>query len=654
MIIDTITIRNFGIYQDPDPINLRTTRKQPIILFGGLNGGGKTTLLDAILLCLYGPLAITSNRGKKGYHTYLRDSLNRHTKENEAHISLTFRHHRDGNEDTFQVNRSWVCDKTVKETLKVTINNQEDSLIQEHWLDFIDELIPAQVANLFFFDGEKIEQFADLDNARQLLESALHSLLGLDVLNQLHQDLGTLEQRKKTALRTTTEQQEIKEKQKELEQQQDDVKRLTHELAGSKTDLQQVESKLKAASRVYKRKGGDLYEQRELLFAEKAKLKRKQQEASELFVQEAATETPLKIVEELLNQVVEQADKEQQAKQAELISGMLTDRDQQTLKTVHELVGKEATAALKNQLDADRKKYQQAASIEQYINLSSDGLKQLHKAHHTLPSAKKSFATVTQSMANLEEQLERLDSKIQSIPDTDTIQRFRTEVERWEKEDQRLMAQIAIHEESLRMKRNKVEMIQASLFTRLESDLTTKFKREDDQRIIDYSTKARGTLLTLKQRVINSRLAEIENLILQSFKKLIRKSNLIGAVQISSEDYSLSLFDDKQYEIHPSRLSAGERQLLAIAILWGLAKAAGLPLPVVIDTPLGRLDGEHRNKLLTAYFPKASHQVIILSTDTEIAKQYYAQLKPFIKRSYQIDYNPAKQASEISEGYQFA
>ena len=58
--------------------------------------------------------------------------------------------------------------------------------------------------------------------------------------------------------------------------------------------------------------------------------------------------------------------------------------------------------------------------------------------------------------------------------------------------------------------------------------------------------------------------------------------------------------------------------MLAIALLWGLAQASGQPLPVVIDTPLGRLDSSHRAHLIERYFPNASHQVLLLSTDTEI------------------------------------
>ena len=64
--------------------------------------------------------------------------------------------------------------------------------------------------------------------------------------------------------------------------------------------------------------------------------------------------------------------------------------------------------------------------------------------------------------------------------------------------------------------------------------------------------------------------------------------------------------------LHKDELSAGEKQIYAIAILEALAKTSGRHLPIIIDTPLGRLDSEHCTKLINNYFPYASHQVIIL------------------------------------------
>jgi DNA sulfur modification protein DndD len=99
------------------------------------------------------------------------------------------------------------------------------------------------------------------------------------------------------------------------------------------------------------------------------------------------------------------------------------------------------------------------------------------------------------------------------------------------------------------------------------------------------------------------------------------------------------------------RLSAGERQLLATSLLWGLAKASGRPLPTIIDTPLGRLDSSHRRHLLDRYFPVASHQVILLSTDEEVDETSLARLKSHIGRSYTLTFDEQEHSTIVKPGY---
>lgn len=101
------------------------------------------------------------------------------------------------------------------------------------------------------------------------------------------------------------------------------------------------------------------------------------------------------------------------------------------------------------------------------------------------------------------------------------------------------------------------------------------------------------------------------------------------------------------------RLSAGEKQLLAIAFLWGLASLSTRQLPIAIDTPLSRLDSTHRQNLLESYFPNASHQMILLSTDTEIGQPEVKQLreKGAVAHEYLLEYAPAQQQTKVKSGY---
>jgi len=86
-------------------------------------------------------------------------------------------------------------------------------------------------------------------------------------------------------------------------------------------------------------------------------------------------------------------------------------------------------------------------------------------------------------------------------------------------------------------------------------------------------------------------------------------------------------------------------------MLWGLAQASARPLPAVIDTPMARLDSAHRQNLVERYFPHASHQVVVLSTDTEVDRHYYEFIQPFMARAYHLDYDEAAKATHAREGY---
>ncbi|MEM9492336.1 MAG: DNA sulfur modification protein DndD, partial [Myxococcota bacterium] len=152
-------------------------------------------------------------------------------------------------------------------------------------------------------------------------------------------------------------------------------------------------------------------------------------------------------------------------------------------------------------------------------------------------------------------------------------------------------------------------------------------------------------------RLVARNVKRIEKLILDSFRQLLRKKTLVSSMTIDPKSFSVELRDRNGDKLSPERLSAGERQLLAVSMLWGLARASGRPLPAVIDTPLGRLDSTHRSLLVERYFPYASHQVLLLSTDEEIDEHYFGRLRPHVGRSYLLDFDDRAGATSVREGY---
>ena len=147
------------------------------------------------------------------------------------------------------------------------------------------------------------------------------------------------------------------------------------------------------------------------------------------------------------------------------------------------------------------------------------------------------------------------------------------------------------------------------------------------------------------------KIEELEMNVLSAMISLFRKDSIANKIKIDPQTMEIQMFDKFDTKIEVGDLSAGEQQVFAISILWALAKTADRPLPFIVDTPLSRLDSAHRGTLVNNFLTKASHQIFVLSTDTEIDKEYYAALQPHISRAYHLDYNEDSASTEASPGY---
>ena len=141
---------------------------------------------------------------------------------------------------------------------------------------------------------------------------------------------------------------------------------------------------------------------------------------------------------------------------------------------------------------------------------------------------------------------------------------------------------------------------------------------------------------------------EIETII----EQLFRKSDF-DKVEFHPQHFTLTIYNKVGEPVDLMSRSEGEKQLISLAMIWALTKVSGSKFPFVIDTPLARLDSVHRSNLVNHYFTKLSDQVIILSTDTEITKEFYQELIPFIVKEYTLVYDEIELFSRIKPGYFF-
>ncbi len=183
-------------------------------------------------------------------------------------------------------------------------------------------------------------------------------------------------------------------------------------------------------------------------------------------------------------------------------------------------------------------------------------------------------------------------------------------------------------------------------------DLYTEIAESQEvERLTGLAQNARDVLKEFSTRARIEKLKELESQFYTSFNGLARKDDRHLSIQINPISFEVALIDEEGVTLRKDELSAGEKQIFAISILEALARTSGRSLPVVIDTPLGRLDSIHRKKLVENYFPKTSHQVIILSTDTEIDYAFYEGLQGSISHSYHLVYNPKTRSTQAEEGY---
>jgi DNA sulfur modification protein DndD len=191
------------------------------------------------------------------------------------------------------------------------------------------------------------------------------------------------------------------------------------------------------------------------------------------------------------------------------------------------------------------------------------------------------------------------------------------------------------------------EQVRRLLTKSVEEDL----ERQSSVRIVTHAARVRETMARFRGAVLGRRVHRIAELILEGFQHLLGKPSLVTGLCVDPETLAMTLVAPDGRALSPERLSAGERQILAVAILWGLARASGRPLPMVMDAPLARLDAGHRQRLLERYVPHASHQVILFSTDAEIDPASYARIEPSIGRAYTLRFDDRTASTSVEPGY---
>ena len=665
MLLTKVTLSNYGVYRDKNEFDFRCDLDKPVILCGGANGAGKTTLFESILLCLYGISFFDKKPTQKQYHEFLGRKIHRYlgtpVSATDASITVEFQFAHQGKVDEYKVHRMWENDDgKVRE--KLTISKLEgdwkplDKIEESQWQSFINELIPRGIAKLFFFDGEKIVEIAQEGNEDVEIKSSFDTLLGLDLVEQLRSDINlSLLRNLKGDSKKIQEQIERYTNEKKLPEK--NIQRYADQIVGLNSDVEKIQKETNVREEKISKLGGGYASKRAELKERKLYLKTKLDQIEEEIRNICADILPFTLIPKQLENVQKQLETDQSILkntfEKEILESSFADIQSKVNSkkfwsdlSVDSAVKDELLSKLSNLFEETADK--STVTEKSLFNFSAiDTSKLIDLINKIKNDTGKRLEESTKKFNETYDELQIVEVSLTSAPRDDEIGPLISELNEMNKEIGSLTAQIEEKHTKIATEKALIKTINV----KMREIVADKHKNKRNAMGADIAEKVDNVLEEYSQRLRESKLKLLEDYLLQGIQTLIHKDNFIEKVSIDKETFEVTLYRKNDDEILKSELSKGEQQMFATAVLWALAKTSGRPLPFIIDTPLARLDKEHRINLIEQFFPIASHQVLIFSTDTEIDENFYPKLHPYITRSYSMIYDSKKGKTTKRDGY---
>ena len=660
MHLTKVTLKNYGVYRDKVEFDLTTTPEKPVILIGGTNGAGKTTLFESILIGFYGQSYFNKKTTRKEYEKFLGNKVHRYlgtaTAADSTSIVVNFKFYHNGMVDDYTVDRTWFDnDGRFTEELKIKKNNKRlDSVEESQWQSFIEELIPKGIAKLFFFDGEKIVKMTEDKNEEIEIKSSFDSLLGLDIVEQLHSDLRIhIMRNMKDDSKSIDNQYDslINEKEEiveNLERLENSIREKTHSEEQVSSEIEDFEAKITKIGGGFASKREDLRITQSTLTSSRTVL---ENELKSLLSDSMPFSLIPKQIKSIKNQI--KSDSEITKKQFE--KDILDDKLEKVLavidqKTIWKGVSNESEikkqlySKLSKVLDSKKVMKDDVKNMFNFSSLESTNI--LNLLDHLELSVSK-LQKNTLEFDKISDQLDQIKTALSNAPNDDEVGPLISKLNGLHKEQGILQNEIDHLDAKVTTQNTYLKMINSKIRNIVEDQYKDKSAGTQAKLAAKVQKVLDEYMLKLKEK----KLQQLEVYLLEELQRLLHKENLITKVTVDKKSFEITLYDKDENAIPKDLLSKGEQQMFATGVLLALAKTSGKPLPFMIDTPLARLDVSHRDNMIEKFFPYASHQVVIFSTDSEISEQYYQQLLPNLSRSYAMEYLPGEGKTKQHLGY---
>ena len=676
MKISKIILENFRQYYGKVTIDLETEEDKNIIIVGGKNGYGKTNFLLSIVWCFYGEKIMQIDESFKreiqketNYQRFLKQSLNWDSQKESNDIfsvevtvtEIDLPENIKSTNNCVIIRREYITEK-IDENL--FINDQDGKEIftdNDDKINFInDYLIPLEAAKFVFFDAEKIASWAELSTKEEgsVLNDALGKLLGLDIYENLKEDLQTYANNLRKDGANVNIKEQIINTEKAIELNKDKIEEIDLKSALNETEIKLLKDKIKdyqvflnqnSRKETFSLNREDVYNDIIILKEKEEELEKRFNELNEL--------APLAMLGGKLEEVIEQIEVQERAQNTNEIN---TDTKQKLERFIELLFNKppepvDGTMTFKNKVFYSDKAQVllnelfnltgQSTDLVYELDLNNADKELIIKTSSLLRQQTKElfestisdFNSIQLQIIEKEKQLKIIDSDLQDetvleiITKKDEAERF---LEKYIAENGALSNQKdKLSKDNSRLNQLFNILLQKSTGNQIIKDKIAKTKRYIDslQTFIDNQKKNK------KDSLAKSLIFELKKLM---HKLQTENSRFIEDTKIDilpdGKGLKVSIIDSEGKEVPKESFSTGEKQIYISCLIKAILKEAIQHFPIFIDTPLGRLDHEHIENILKDYYPELSNQVVLLATNNEITPRRYSSIVSKVAKSYLI------------------
>ncbi len=647
MIINSLELQNFGVYSAKTIINLSPSPERKTVILTGSNGSGKTTLFEAILLCIYGVHFRGRKLKKREYEAHLKRRLHKNSsgRETSASLRLHLSYVEGGREYRLTATRSWRYDNSrISEYLSLTVEDESGCpQMISNPQEFLLNLFPIGLSQLLFFDGEKIKQFAENIDPNGLLRDGFHAIVGLDLIKRAGRDVSYYLSRfgKKESHGLKSQYDQIDGEIDELRHKKENIEGL---LTVIEEDMLRYKGKQSEIEQRLAREGSEYSKKRENLLEEMKKTELRIESIRREITKLCEGLLPFSFASDLAKSTCMRLNMERDLREAEAKEHTVIQVKTIITETLH------GDSYLKDNLNTDAKKQISKRlfdAIDSIAPVQSNNSaprldmsqSQLYKSIETLERATGSIPSSLRELirkyAEKTSRLESLSNDLSKAPVEESIKPLITDLNETTKS---IADQEVRREGFLRLIESTESSIQQKENERLK--ILDSISRESKEiRKAELAGKMLKVLGEFEEHLEENRVKELELKFTEIFNSLRPHSKQISKIELDAYNLSAKIHGHDGSLSESSMLSAGEKQIYAMALLLAITSVSSRMFPLVIDTPLARLDKKHRTNMIRKLADSAFDQLVLFATNTEITKAIRDELDPYLCREISLRYN---------------